>query len=72
MPSKKSQSGTTDSLPSLKFPGKTFAFAAKPGNWWPDSGFPALIEAEGGQMVEEVTAALDFLLVRDQPSARCQ
>jgi uncharacterized protein YjbI with pentapeptide repeats len=65
MPSKKPESGTTDNLPPLKFPGKTFAFATKPGCWWPDSGFPVLIEAEGGKMVEDVTASLDYLLVRE-------
>jgi uncharacterized protein YjbI with pentapeptide repeats len=53
----------TGNLPALRLQGKTIAFASKLATWWPDRGYPRLIEAEGGRVVEEVTTALDFLVV---------
>ncbi|MCI0460541.1 MAG: hypothetical protein L0Z62_26605 [Gemmataceae bacterium] len=51
-------------LPPLKFPGKTFAFV---GKLYPSvrREITQLIEVEGGKVVKNVTAGLDFLLMAE-------
>jgi uncharacterized protein YjbI with pentapeptide repeats len=61
----------SDGLPALKFQGKTVALVGQRKNWSPDSRLPQLIEAEGGRMVEDVTADVHFLVVYN-PSPRGQ
>jgi uncharacterized protein YjbI with pentapeptide repeats len=67
MRTKRLVAAASGALPPPKLQGKTFAFAHKLGNWYPVSTFPALIAAEGGTVVEKLTADVDFLIADLRP-----
>src|SRR4051812_45007582 len=54
-----------------RFVGKTFAVAGKLKSWEKER-LLRLIQLEGGQLVEAVSAALDYLILLDWPRKRVE
>src|SRR5262245_3567490 len=63
MARKRAPTSESQELPPPKLQGKTFVFARKKNDFFPEREYTQLITAQGGKVVRDVTAGLDFVVL---------